>query len=184
MILGESGYRRRLRRCRQLADSLPAPFPFDAGLFIEELAKRRGRPIALIPMAGRPTGPCGLLATTDRTDYIFYASDTSPLHQQHIILHEAAHLLLGHDTATEAPDASPAPLFGGILNGLPAELVHRVLGRSGYTEPQEQDAELLASLLPCRSGAPHRNSGLDQARLHPGLGLLVGISPYGDIHRG
>ncbi|PYC68437.1 ParH-like protein [Streptomyces tateyamensis] len=130
-------------RCRTVADSLQLPVPFDAARFIAALAERRGRPIDLVPVTGRPQLPCGLLVTTDTADCILYAADTTELHQQHILLHEAAHLICGH------PESAPAAASAArtLLPNLSGALVARVLGRTVYREPQEREAELLASMI-------------------------------------
>ncbi|MGW0871084.1 ParH-like protein [Streptomyces sp. NPDC002740] len=139
--------RRQWRRCRKIVDGLVLPTPFDVTEFISALAHARGRPIELIPVSSRPATPCGLVVTTDRADYIVYATDTTPLHQQHILLHEAAHVICGHyETAPAAAAAAHV-----LMPNLPLALVQRVLGRSVYTEPQEQEAELVASLILTRA---------------------------------
>lgn len=138
--------RRKLwQRCRRLVAALSLPDPFDIADFVDSLAACRGRPIELVPVTGRPNLPCGLLLTTADADYILYAADTSPLHQQHILLHEAAHLLCGHqdDSAGATLDAAARTL----MPGLSPALVERVLGRTIYTEPQEREAEIVASLI-------------------------------------
>jgi hypothetical protein len=145
--------------------------------FLSRLSEQRGRPITLLPMAGQPGAPYGLLATTAGTDYIFFAANTSLLHQQHIVLHEVAHLVCGHDRTAGADAAAPLPQFAGLLDGLSPELVRRVLGRQAYTEPQEQEAELLASLLLCRAGRPVGPESLDDLQRHPGLGILLALGP-------
>ncbi|MEU3985168.1 ParH-like protein [Streptomyces sp. NPDC026672] len=139
--------RRQWRRCRRIVDGLVLPSPFDVTEFISSLAHARGRPIELVPVSSRMDTPCGLVVTTDRADYIVYAEDTTPLHQQHILLHEAAHVICGHyETAAAASAAARV-----LLPNLPPALVQRVLGRSVYTEPQEQEAELVASLILTRA---------------------------------
>ncbi|WBO68678.1 ParH-like protein [Streptomyces camelliae] len=135
------------KRHRRRVQALSLPRPFDAAVFIAALAAERGRPIDLVPVAGRTDTPCGLLVTTDRADCIVYAADTTALHQQHILLHEAAHLICGHHEAP--PSLSPAARV--LLPNLPPSLVERVLGRTVYTEPQEREAELVASLIRCRA---------------------------------
>lgn len=133
------------QRCRRLVAALSLPDPFDIADFVHALAACRGRPIELVPVTGRPNLPCGLLLTTADADYILYATDTTPLHQQHILLHEAAHLLCGHqdDSAGTSLDAAARIL----MPGLSPALVERVLGRTVYTEPQEREAEIVASLI-------------------------------------
>jgi hypothetical protein len=126
-----------------MVSALSLPDPFDIADFVRTLAARRGRPIELVPVTGRPNLPCGLLLTTAGADYILYAADTTPLHQQHILLHEAAHLLCGHQEGGAGLDSAARTL----MPALPAALVERVLGRTIYTEPQEREAEIVASLI-------------------------------------
>ncbi|MFB6891348.1 ParH-like protein [Kitasatospora sp. NPDC056327] len=129
------------QRCRRVAESVPLPEPFGLPALTESLARLRGRPIELIPLSGPAHAPCGALVSTDRADYIGYPVDTTALHQQHIVLHEVGHLLCGHTGDGLGPAVTDA-----LLPRLPGELVRRVLGRSGYAERQEQEAELVASL--------------------------------------
>jgi hypothetical protein len=150
-----------------MVSALSLPDPFDIADFVRTLAARRGRPIELVPVTGRPNLPCGLLLTTAGADYILYAADTTPLHQQHILLHEAAHLLCGHDRTGYAASAAARALMPALR---PA-LIRRVLGRTGYSEPQEREAELLASLIQhraLRAGPPHPIDA------HGRAGVLVG----------
>jgi hypothetical protein len=86
--------------------------------------------------------------STDRADYIFYATNTTPLHQLHIQCHELAHLLHGH-CGTGALDIEVAAL---LMPSLPSSVIERVLGRTVYSTDEEQDAELLASLIMGRIG--------------------------------
>jgi hypothetical protein len=169
----QRGSRRLWERSRKFAEGVELPRPFDAEVFIAALAERRGRPIGVLPVSVPSSAPCGLLVTTDRADYILYTADTTGFHRQHILLHEAAHLLCGHDLVAPA-DSAAARL---LLPGLSPALVRRVLGRTAYSQPQEQEAELLASLILHRAqleGArpPLRDLAQDLA------GSLVGSS-YG-----
>ncbi|MFD8382459.1 ParH-like protein [Streptomyces sp. NPDC059679] len=157
-------------RSRRVADGLELPSPFDPAAFVALLAERRGRPIELLPVTVRHSLPCGLLATTDRADYILYAADTTALHRQHIVLHETAHLLWGHDGT-----ADPASL-GLLTPHLSGSLVRRVLGRTVYTQPQEQEAEFLASLILQRALRNDRGPSTSSPGQAP-LGSLVGAPP-------
>jgi hypothetical protein len=142
-------------RCRSRVDGLELPEPFDAEAFIGVLAAGRGRPIGLLPLSARPDVPCGLVVTTRNADWIVYRSDTNGLHRQHILLHEAAHILCGHtegggggEEGEEGGDGEAmAAAARTLMPHLPAELVRSVLGRSVYTEPDEREAELVASLI-------------------------------------
>lgn len=131
------------RRCQSVVDRLDLPDPFHAEAFIAALARKRGRPIELIGVPARPDRPCGLLITTARADLIIYSSDTSTVHRQHILLHEAAHLVRNHDSAGAASGAG----LGMLLPHLSSSLIRNVLGRTVYTEPQEREAELIATMI-------------------------------------
>ncbi|MGV9264868.1 ParH-like protein [Kitasatospora sp. NPDC003701] len=175
------------QRCRGVAESIPLPEPFGIPALTEALALRRGRPIELMPLSGPDHSPCGVLISTDRADYIGYPADTTALHQQHIVLHEIGHLLCGHTggsgytgyTGGSGHDGLPE-LAGGsglsttvshvLTTQLSEELVRRVLGRSGYTERQEQEAELVASLALHR--ALHRPMSLAVGQLADQVGRL------------
>jgi hypothetical protein len=157
------------RRCQTVVDRLHLPVPFDAETFIAMLARERGRPIELIGVPARPDRPCGLLVTTARADLIIYSSDTSTVHRQHILLHEAAHLVCGHDSA----DSSAAEGLGVLLPHLSPALIRNVLGRTVYTEPQESEAELIATLIHHRvaRGRPPARADAPRAGIETMLGL-------------
>jgi hypothetical protein len=134
---------KRLRRgCELRLRSLDLPVPFDVRGFCDTLGTRRGRLIRLCPVSC-PAGPCGLWAAGTQVDYIFYEQATTPLHQEHIILHEVSHLLCGHRPEPLSDEECAWMLFPD----LDAEMIRRVLGRAGYSADEEQEAELLASLI-------------------------------------
>ena len=130
------------RRCERRLRSLELPVPFDAHAFSADLASRRGRPIYLHPIASRD-GPWGLWVATPSADFIFFEEATSPLHQQHIILHELSHLVCDH---TPLPVTDPA-LHELLLPNLAPGAIQRVLRRVAYSNEDEREAELLASLI-------------------------------------
>ena len=171
MVGRDQGTAQLWERCRRMVEGLELPEPFDAEAFIASLARERGRPIDIMPVTAKPDLPCGLVVTTDRADWIVYRADTSAVHRQHILLHEAAHLVCGH---ADRPEARTAPepgagtyayadtdtdAAGGFAAGatsaaaaalmphLPADLIRSVLGRTVYSEPDEREAELVASLI-------------------------------------
>lgn len=146
-------------RCRRTVEELELPDPFDIEAFIASLARERGRPIDLMPVTAQPNLPCGLVVTTDRADWIVYRADTTAVHRQHILLHEAAHLVCGHAEVNGAgPDAGAEAGTGkgigadgaaaaSLMPHLSADLIRSVLGRTVYGEPDEREAELVASLI-------------------------------------
>ncbi|MFD7261480.1 hypothetical protein [Streptomyces sp. NPDC059874] len=76
---------------------------------------------------------------TASVDYVFYEAQTTPLHREHIVLHELGHILFGHHSV-EAEEAD------GNDGRAPT-----VLGRTNYTTRQEQEAEMLASMIRIRT---------------------------------
>ncbi|MEV6651990.1 hypothetical protein [Streptomyces sp. NPDC051219] len=162
---------RRRARCEAVAATLDIPRPFDLDVLCARIAAQRGRPLRLVALEGAPDGsmPCGVWVATSTADLIFYEPATSALHKLQIVLHELAHLLLGHG----APDAEQ-PAYAGRLLGegagtgnpgtenastenldedddldldLDLEQVLHILGRTSYSDGEEKDAELLATIL-------------------------------------
>jgi hypothetical protein len=92
---------------------------------------------------------------TESADLIFYEPATSALHKLQIVLHELAHLLLGHG----APDADRPAYATRLLPdtedcednedglGIDLDQVLHILGRTSYSDNEEKDAELLATIL-------------------------------------
>lgn len=80
----------------EAVERLPVPRPFTLARFVRELRDSRSKPVELVatPLGG--TAPCGWLMRTSQVDYLCYPSNTSWLHQLHIVLHEIGHLVLGH----------------------------------------------------------------------------------------
>lgn len=133
--------------CEARLQTLGLPDAFDLNTVRAELARRRGRPIQLMPV---PTGlgPHGLWAETDTADYIAYECETTPVHQRHIIAHELAHITCGHQSGLDFDD-----LIRLLLPNVRPEVVRSVLGRSAFSTEEEREAELLASLMLERSPA-------------------------------
>ncbi|WP_372444786.1 ImmA/IrrE family metallo-endopeptidase [Crossiella equi] len=131
------------RDCAAVVHGLDLPEPFDLQTLCDRIGDSRGRPILLAPISLPTGGPCGLWIATDPVDYIFYEAQTSPLHQRHIVLHEIGHLLCDHHAAPVlSEDASRL-----LLPSLDPGMVRRVLGRGCYSAVEEQQAEIIASLV-------------------------------------
>ncbi|TQF06378.1 ParH-like protein [Kitasatospora acidiphila] len=125
--------------------TLELPEPFGLPALAEVLSERLGRPVEFLPLPAGSLGTCGVLVSTDRAEYIGYPTGTTVLHQQHIVLHEVGHLLGGHQDTTTTPVDSAA--LGVLAPHLSTELVRRMLGRDVYSDVQEREAELFASLV-------------------------------------
>lgn len=131
------------RRCRALVRGLAITAPLTIQDLCDRVAHHTGRPIHLAPVTLPPGGPYGLWVAAAGTDYIFYEQETSALHQEHIIAHELGHVLCDHQpSGTAGHEASRA-----VLPTLDPGMVRRVLQRSHCGSVEEQEAEVIASLI-------------------------------------
>jgi hypothetical protein len=136
------------KRCQRLVDELGLPQPFSFELFLRQIEDRRGRRIRLLPIPPHiaPSGPCGLWIETQHTDFILYDEDTTPFHRKYIIAHECAHLICADQEQDMAEPLDLSQLLPHLPH-LDPSLIQRALGRDGYTDKQEQEAEMIASLI-------------------------------------
>ncbi|MEU4244005.1 ImmA/IrrE family metallo-endopeptidase [Actinoplanes sp. NPDC026619] len=134
------------KRCQRIVDGLGLPQPFSLELFLGQLEKRRGRRIRTLPIPPRlaPSAPCGLWIETKDIDFIFYDAGTTPFHQRFIIAHECAHLVCADQESSMSAGSLD---LRQILPHLDPSLIQRVLGRDGYTDAEEEEAEMIASLI-------------------------------------
>lgn len=133
-----------------LVRSLPVPVPWDRDVFIDDLARQRGRPIRLISTgtSAFTDGPCGLWLICDEEDVIVHEAATSNYHMDQIVCHEVGHMILGHRSGCgNTGTARYTQLCGTVLAGFDPGVVQAVLGRTDYACDQERDAERFASVL-------------------------------------
>lgn len=130
-------------RCREVVRGLDIPHPFTAGELCARIAAGRNRQLSLLPLPTPtvPGTPSGMWLMMENRDCIFYDSQTSLPHQEHIILHEVGHMLCGHDEGQ-----LDAHLYREIDVTDPNTL-RRALPRIQYTNRQEQEAELVATII-------------------------------------
>lgn len=140
-------------RCRARLAELDLPRPFDVRTLCAGVGRRRGRPLELLEMALPADAPGGLWISTVNSDYIVYQRAISPIHQEHLILHELSHMLCGHTAASDTSEGHARRLFPRLDPGM----VRRVLGRTVYSSEEEQEAEMLASVILC-SAERHRRA--------------------------
>lgn len=130
------------RRVEELVARTGVPVPWCMDSWLDRLEFDRGRPIDLCAIKWTQGDAFGAWRAQHDHDVIAYPANTSGPHQDHIILHEVAHMVCGHrgkcilsneDAQRLAPDLHPAAF---------AHLLDRATGAD-----DEQEAELLASLL-------------------------------------
>ncbi|MGW7022478.1 toxin [Streptomyces decoyicus] len=92
-------------------------------------------------MMMQASDPCGLWIACNDADYIIYEANTSKLHQEHIIAHELAHMICCHrGTLDEAT-------MNQLFPDLNPEVLRDIFGRTTYSDVQEEEAEIMASLI-------------------------------------
>jgi hypothetical protein len=131
-----------------LARKLPIPVPWDRDVFLQNLARQRGRPIHLIATTPLIEGPCGLWLARHDDDVIIHAAGTSEYHIDHIVCHEIGHMVLGHGSGDQSTDKTGASaVWRKVLPGIDPATVQAVLGRTTFVDEQEQDAERFAHIV-------------------------------------
>lgn len=115
------------------ADSL-IPQPFSLEQFRLAVQRRTGRRLDLEPA---PLDGAARISTRD-TDVIIYDQAADPDQQLRAILHEAAHLLLGH-----RPHRLPSP----YVHLDPAAVADTIVAFHGYSRADEQEAADFAARL-------------------------------------
>ncbi len=116
--------------------------PLRVDVLCERLGQRRGRPIRLVAYPLPVPGPFGLWLATAAHDYIVFQSETTRMHQDHIILHEIGHILADH--GRDDPDVE---LCRTAMPDLSPEMVRRALARGCHDSEQEREAEALATII-------------------------------------
>lgn len=158
MNTGRMNEQRLWRRCqplvRELERSIGLPEPGAVEEFIERLAIHRGRPIELRPFTHDevPAGICGLWIDQTSRDVIGFPTEAR--HAPHIVMHEVGHMLCGH----RGRSAVGGTQLRSFMPDLDPDMVHRVLGRSVFSDREEREAELVASLIMDRVAATARRS--------------------------
>ncbi|MER7509557.1 hypothetical protein ABTX82_14560 [Streptomyces lavendulae] len=108
------------------------------------------RQIRLVPFDDPDGGlgtACGLRVRTPEFTVVLYRRRSSRNQTEHIILHELAHEWLDHGstlTDEEVERYVPEHIREEVLRRFPSALVQ---GRVNYDSPEEQQAELSASLI-------------------------------------
>ncbi|MFE3180473.1 toxin [Streptomyces violascens] len=131
------------RTSEELLARLDLPDGSDIATLIDRLSVERGRPIKMVSLTLGAGRPCGLWLATEALDLIVVEACTGPLHRDHIIAHELAHMLCCH---SRSPGLDPDSL-GLLLPSLDPRRVLDVLGRTSYPTQEEQAAEIVASLI-------------------------------------
>ena len=167
------------KRCEARLEPLGLPTPFTAEAFCSDLAARIERPLKLLPILTNGN-PYGAWIRTRSCDYIFYESQTTPLHQCHIILHEACHILCDH----QGVQLPAKEMTSFLISGVSRRTVQRMMERNTYTSEEEQEAELLATLISRRAAMENLQAASNLQTNFPGplVRLTTSLEGYAGAH--
>ncbi|WIX90544.1 ImmA/IrrE family metallo-endopeptidase [Amycolatopsis sp. DG1A-15b] len=141
------------RAIEGVLDELTWPVPFDLNALLEQIAGRCGKRVALLATALPRDGAGGLVIERAQDLVIVVDETLPPLQREHVIMHEAAHVLFGHR------GTSVGDLTHEELDELDPEAVRgaqRFAKRAGYSAIEEKVAEIAAALMSVRAGAVRR----------------------------
>jgi hypothetical protein len=162
------GDRQLRHRCMALLNALDMPRPPTTEALCAAIGRHRGRRLELVPVITETGTPCGIWLATGGTDYILYESVTTPVHQVHIILHEAGHIVLGHSGLTLGESR-----WERLFPRLDPELVRLVMGRTAYTNVEEREAEIFADTAYDHLGWDKPVERLRSTHVNPIVGRTV-----------
>lgn len=133
------------KRVQQAVEDLDYNFrQFELESLVRRIEERRQRGITRVPYPFQP-GLTGLWVPAAEIDYIFYASNTHVLHQNHIILHELAHIVLGH-RCQPLDQILPPELLAQLHDDAPFGRLRQVEAMISDDE-QERESELFVYLI-------------------------------------
>lgn len=139
------------RRCERRLAALTLPTPLDVDALFADLAEQRGRAIEILLVDTPVSGPCALWVSLQDKDYVLVERGTDPLHRDQMKLHEWAHMVSGHRGTLSRSDE----WSGRLLPDLDPAMVKMVLGRRTYSEEEEIEAEMMASMVLAVSTLSH-----------------------------
>lgn len=131
--------------------------PTDGNLdgLLTNVSRHRGRPLIVLHHDLGQVGPSGLWVEGVHADYMFLDTEGSTSRTAASICHEVAHMLLGHKGRPINEDIALTPHIRPTLAA-------RFLARDGYSDPEEHDAEDLATQLVAEHARRDRTAQLNQ----------------------
>ncbi|MEV0530818.1 regulator component [Kitasatospora sp. NPDC050463] len=128
----------------RLSGLLPLlPYRFSEEELVQAVSTLIGRPIYVEARDMKGNFACGLRERYSDREVISFEINTSPLHRSHIICHELAHILCGHKGSIRYADIPSDEELADMIDWS----VLGISARTSYEEQDEQEAELMASLI-------------------------------------
>jgi hypothetical protein len=164
------------QKIRRIFNCLDYDFTmFNIDHFVTFIAESRQKPILCVPYAFSP-GISGAWVSGKIVDFIFCQSETHPIHQIHIKLHELAHMVLEHPLKPVDMLLSPELLHELRSTGL-GHL--RTLHAQRSKDQIEQEAEYFVGLIQREVMRVRRLSELTAGGTSiPALQPFVATLPY------
>ncbi|SDG83913.1 ImmA/IrrE family metallo-endopeptidase [Microbacterium pygmaeum] len=134
--------------------ALGSAFTFDD--LVAAIQDRRQRKLRIVELTelGEHDGMCAMWLVTESEDLVLHARSESLLHRQQFVLHEFAHMILGHGDDDDC--SSDDRLFPDI----PPHTRRRLLARQDL----DSDSEIAAEALADRLAAAIRGSAFAESR--------------------
>lgn len=134
--------------------ALGSIFTFDD--LVGALQDRRQRTLRVVELAdlGDHDGICAVWLITESEDLVLHAHSDSVLHRQQFVLHEFAHMILGHGEGDECS------VEDFLLPDIPAHTRRRLLKRQDL----DSDSEIAAESMADRLAAGIRGSAFAESR--------------------
>ncbi len=145
---------------------------FELSHFLRHLEQVRNRALFVVPWSFRPD-LFGLWIPQESADYIFYNQGLHPIHRIHTVLHEVAHVILGH---SRRDIRSVLPLE--LLEELGVTQPHGYLRTAAVVfsdDPEEREAEMFVYLI-----QQYIVKGNRLAELVGQSSSITGLKPYTD----
>lgn len=139
---------------------------------VEQISMLRNRPCDVVTFnpAEHPDAPCGAWLECRDRDVLVVSETAQGFYRDHVLAHELSHILLGH----QADDAL-AQMLDAALPDISPNLIKRILGRHTYTDPQERDAETLASRILAGTRGQGRSSWINDPVLRRAAETMAGV---------
>lgn len=133
------------RRARRALRMVTGPVPWTRELVLDVGSRVSGRTLVVEKVEGMlTTEACGLLIELEDTARIVLGVGTPMWHQDAVVAHEVAHILLGHSGKLAESEANGVQEY---FPDLDLAEVRRLLGRGSHSSLEEYEAEFLGTLI-------------------------------------
>ncbi|WP_404868450.1 ImmA/IrrE family metallo-endopeptidase [Kitasatospora griseola] len=129
---------------KRIGELLPLlPHRFTEGELVQAVSTLIGRAIVVEPRDMKGNFACGLRERYSDHEVISFERNTSPLHRIQIIAHELGHILWGHKGSISLSDIPSDEELADMIDWS----VLGISARTSYDSQEEQEAELMATLI-------------------------------------